>query len=98
MHFLFDAPGGLAIAIKVAVNFAIAAALYLMLSTAFLRRARQHLAVAAAAGLVGTAEAGSVLSRRRRRQQLRRIPAPAERELLRARQRDILAELDAEVA
>jgi protease PrsW len=98
MHFLFDAPGGLAIAIKVAVNFAIAAALYLMLSTAFLRRARQYLAAAAAAGVVGTAEAGSVLSRRRRRQQLRRIQAPAERDLLRARQRDILTELDAEAA
>jgi protease PrsW len=98
MHFFFDAPGDLAIAIKVAVNFAIAAALYLMLRTAFLRRARKHLAAAAAAGLVGTAEAGSVLSRRRRRRQLRRIQAPAERDRLRARQRDILTELDAEAA
>jgi hypothetical protein len=98
MHLLFDAPGALAIEIKVALNFAIAAALYLMLSTAFLRRAREHLGAAAAAGLVGTAETGSVLSRRRRRRQLRRIQAPAERDRLRARQRDILAEVDAEAA
>jgi protease PrsW len=98
MHFFFDAPGDLAIAIKVAVNFAIAAALYLMLSAAFLRRARAHLAAAAAAGLVGSAEAGSVLSRRRRRRQLRGVQEPAERDRLLARQRDILVELDAEAA
>jgi protease PrsW len=98
MHLLFDAPGSLAIAIKVAVNFAIAAALYLMLSAAFLRRAREHLAAAAAAGLVSTAEAGSVLTRRGRRRELRRTLAPAERDRLRARQRDILTELDAEAA
>ena len=98
MHLLFDAPGALAIEIKVALNFTIAAALYLMLSVAFLRRARQHLAATAAAGLVGTAETGSVLSRRRRRRQLRRIQAPDERDQLRARQRHILTELDAEAA
>ena len=44
MHLLFDAPWGMAIEIRVAVNFAIAASLYLMLSSAFLRRAREHLA------------------------------------------------------
>jgi len=98
MHFLFDAPGDLAIAIKVAVNFSIAAVLYLMLSAAFLRRAREHLAAEAAAGLVGADEAGSVLSRRRRRRQLRGIQEPAERDRLLARQRDILTELDAEAA
>jgi protease PrsW len=98
MHLLFDAPGGLAIEIKVAVNFAIAAALYLMLSAAFLRRAREHLAAAAAAGLVSTAEAGSVLTRRGRQRELRRTQAPAERDRLRARQQDILTELDAEAA
>jgi hypothetical protein len=98
MHLLFDAPGGLAIEIKVAVNFAVAAALYLILSSAVLRRAREHLAEAAAAGLVSTAEAGSVLSRCRRQRELRAIQAPPERDLLRARQRDILGELDAEAA
>jgi protease PrsW len=98
MHLLFDAPGGLAIEIKVAVNFAIAAGLYLMLSTAFLRRAREHLAAAAAAGLMSTAEAGSVLTRRGRRRELRRAQAPAERDRLRARQRDTLTEVDTEAA
>ena len=96
MHLLFDAPG-VAIAVKVAVNFAVAAILYLLLSSAFVHRARALIAANAAAGLVSTADASSVLSRRRRRQ-LRRIQAPADRDTLRARQEDILAELDAEAA
>ena len=97
MHLLFDAPA-VAIELKVAVNFALAATLYLLLSSAFLHRARGLLAAAAAAGLVSSASASSVLSRRRRRQELLRIQAPAERDELRARQQDILAELDAEAA
>ncbi|HUB37340.1 MAG TPA: PrsW family glutamic-type intramembrane protease [Streptosporangiaceae bacterium] len=97
MHLLFDAPA-VAIEFKVAVNFALVAILYLLLSSAFVRRARDLLADAAAAGLVSTTEAGSVLSRRRRRRELRRIHPPAERDALRARQQEILAELDAEAA
>jgi protease PrsW len=93
MHLLFDAPA-VAIEIKVVVNFAIAATLYLLLSSAFLQRAREWLAAGAAAGLISAAEASSVLSRRRRRQELRQIQAPAERERLRARQWVILTELD----
>ena len=97
MHLLFDAPV-VAIEFKVAVNFALVAILYLLLSSAFLHRARGLLADAAAAGLVSTAEAGSVLSRRRRRLELRRIHALSERDKLRARQQEILAELDAGAA
>jgi hypothetical protein len=97
MHLLFDAPA-VAIELKVAVNFALVAILYLLLSSAFLHRARELLSKAAAAGLLSTTEAGSVLSRRRRRQELRRNHAPAERDNLRKRQQDILTELDAEAA
>jgi RsiW-degrading membrane proteinase PrsW (M82 family) len=97
MHLLFDAPA-VAIELKVAVNFALVAILYLLLSSAFLHRARELLSTAAAAGLLSTTEAGSVLSRRRRRQELRRIDPPAERDNLRKRQQDILTELDAEAA
>jgi len=97
MHLLFDAPG-VVIELKVAVNFALAAILYLMLSSAFLHRAREWLAAAAAAGLVSAADASSVLSRRRRRAELRRVHLPADRQSLRQRQQDILAELDAEAA
>jgi RsiW-degrading membrane proteinase PrsW (M82 family) len=95
MHLLFDAPA-VAVEIKAAANFALAATLYLLLSSAFLHRARELLAGAAAAGRLSTADAGSVLSRRRRRRELRRTHPPAERDKLRARQQDILAELDAE--
>ncbi len=97
MHLLYDAPA-VPVEIKVAVNFAIAAVLYLLLSSAFVHRAREWLATAAAAGVVSAAEASSVLSRRRRRQELRQLQAPAERDLLRARQRIILTELDAAAA
>jgi protease PrsW len=97
MHLLFDAPA-LAIAFKVAVNFGIVAIFYLLLSSAFLHRAREALAAAVAAGLVSTPDAASVLSRRRRRRELRQVHLPADRDKLRERQQDILAELDAEAA
>ncbi|HTZ91152.1 MAG TPA: PrsW family glutamic-type intramembrane protease [Streptosporangiaceae bacterium] len=97
MHLLFDAPGP-PIELKVGVNFTIVAVLYLLLSSAFVRRARTVLAARAAAGLVSPAEADSVLSRRRRRAQLRLVEEPAERAAVRARQREILAEVDAEAA
>jgi RsiW-degrading membrane proteinase PrsW (M82 family) len=97
MHLLFDAPA-VGVAFKVAVNFALTATLYLLLSSAFLHRARELLAAAAATGLVSTPDASSVLSRRRRRQELRRIQPLAERDKLRERQQDILTELDADAA
>jgi protease PrsW len=97
MHLLFDAPGP-PIELKVAVNFTIVAVLYLLLSSAFVRRARMVLTARTAAGLVSPAEAASVLSRRRRRAELRLVAAPAERAAARARQREILAEVDAEAA
>jgi protease PrsW len=97
MHLLFDAPV-LAIELKVALNFALVAIFYLLLSSAFLHRARELLAAAVAAGLVDAADAASVLSRRRRRRELRQIHLPADRDKLRERQQDILTELDAEAA
>ena len=97
MHLLFDAPA-LAIELKVAVNFALVAIFYLLLSTAFLHRARESLAAAVAAGLVDAADAATVLSRRRRRRELRQVHLPADRDKLRERQQDILTELDAEAA
>jgi protease PrsW len=97
MHLLFDAPA-LAVEFKVAVNFALVAILYLLLSSAFLHRARELLAAAVAAGLVSTADAAALLSRRRRRRELRQIHLPADRDKLRERQRDILTELDSEAA
>jgi protease PrsW len=97
MHLLFDAPA-VPIEIKVAVNFAVAASLYLVLSSTFLNRARQLLAARAEAGLMSPADAGSILSRRRRRQELRQTRARAERDRLRARHQQILTQLDAEAA
>jgi protease PrsW len=97
MHLLFDAPV-LPIELKVAVNFALVAIFYLLLSTAFLHRARELLAAAVAAGLVDAADAASVLSRRRRRRELRQIHLLADRDKLRERQQDILTKLDAEAA
>jgi RsiW-degrading membrane proteinase PrsW (M82 family) len=97
MHLLFDAPA-VAIEVKVVVNFALAAVLYLLLSSTFLHRARELLVAAAAVGLISTAEASSVLSRHRRRQVLRQTQVPAERDRLRTRQRVILTELDVEAA
>ena len=97
MHLLFDAPA-VAIELKVALNFALAAILYLLLSSAFVHRARDVLAEAAAVGRVSAADASSVLSRRRRRQELHRMHPLAAREKLRERQQHILTELDAEAA
>ncbi|HUC24012.1 MAG TPA: PrsW family intramembrane metalloprotease [Streptosporangiaceae bacterium] len=97
MHLLFDAPA-LPIELKVAVNFALVAIFYLLLSSAFLHRARELLAAAVAAGLVSSADAAALLSRRRRLQELRQIHLPADRDKLRERQQDILTELDAEAA
>ena len=97
MHLLFDAPV-LPIEIKVALNFVLVATLYLLLRRAFLRRARRLLAARAAAGLVSPADAASVLSRRRRRADLRKVQAEPERDRMRTRQLQILAEVSAEAA
>ncbi len=92
MHLLFDAPQ-LAIAIKVGVNFAVVVALYLLLSNAYLSRARQALRDWTAAGAVTPDESATVLSRRCRRQALARATT-AERPVLAARQQDLLADVE----
>lgn len=97
MHLLFDAPKVIA-EIKVGVNFVIVAALYLLLRYAFMKRAHELLAAWAAAGLIGQSEARCVLSRRRRRSELGRAAAPAERDRLLRRQREIMATIEREAA
>lgn len=93
MHLLFDAPF-LPLAIKVAVNFVLAGGLYLVLSNSYLERANDVLAARAAAGMVTADEAANLLSRWRRRRELRRAQPGPERGLLRARQERLLAEVD----
>jgi protease PrsW len=97
MHLLFDAPA-VPVGVKVAVNFAIAATLYLRLSSAFVRRARRLLAGRAAAGQLSPADAGSVLSRHRRSAELRQADGATERVRLRQRHQQILTQLDSEAA
>jgi RsiW-degrading membrane proteinase PrsW (M82 family) len=97
MHLLFDAPA-VSVEIKVAVNFIIMAALYLLLRYAFMERAHELLAAWAAAGLIGHSEARAVLSRRRRRRELRRAASPVESDCLQRRQREIMAAIEREAA
>jgi protease PrsW len=96
MHLLFDAPG-LAIILKVAVNFAVVAGLYIAVRHAYLDRARSLLAEWAAAGAISAEEQDGMLGRRRWGGLA--VPgAGAERDRLRARQHELLAELDRAVA
>lgn len=97
MHLLFDAPA-VSVEIKVGVNFAIVAALYVLLRYSFMERARALLAVLAAAGVIGQSEAQSALSRRRRRRELGRAASPVERYWLQQRQRQTMAAIDREAA
>jgi protease PrsW len=97
MHLLFDAPL-VSVEIEVGVNFVIVATLYLLLRCSFMRRARDLLVAKAAAGIIGQPEQESVLSRRRRRGELRCAASPDERGRLRQRQQGILAELESEAA
>lgn len=97
MHLLFDAPAP-AIPIKVVVNLVLVGALYLLLRSAYRSRARDALAAREAAGLVTRAESEYLLSRRHRRRRLRSAQSPAERGVLRARQHELLTEVDSEAA
>lgn len=96
MHLIFDAPQ-LAEVVKVGLNFATFCVVYLLLTNAYVSRARHALADRIAAGTISRHEAASLLSRRRRRQELDRTMA-AERELLALRQASHLAEVDREAA
>jgi protease PrsW len=96
MHLIFDAPQ-IAEVLKVGLNFAVVVVLYLLLSNAYLSRARRALAERVAAGFISPPEAASLLSRRRRRHELDRAP-PAQRSLLAAQQRNDLADVEREAA
>ncbi len=97
MHLLFDAPH-LSIPVKATVNFLVAGVLYVVLSNAYLTRARNALEAQAGTGLITPAEATAMLSRRRRRRELRHAKPGTERDRLRRRQREILARLDNDLA
>ena len=92
MHLLFDAPG-LAIIVRVGVNFAVVAGLYLVLRHAYLDRARSLLAAWAAAGVISLDEETGLL-RRRRWGGLAKPGSGAERDRLRVRHRELVADLD----
>jgi RsiW-degrading membrane proteinase PrsW (M82 family) len=96
MHLIFDAPQ-VAEVIKVGLNFAIAVAVYLLLSNSYLRRARAALADSVAGQIISPGEAASLLSRRRRRRELDQVPAAA-RSTLAGQQRRHLADVDREAA
>ena len=93
MHLLFDAPHP-ALAIKVVVNFFIVAVLYVLLADSYRGRARAVLAGLARAGAVTDQEAEHLLSRRFRRDELRRTGSPAARERLVARHEVLLTEIE----
>jgi protease PrsW len=96
MHLIFDAPQ-ITEVIKVGLNFAIVLVVYLLLSNAYLRRARAALDSRVAAGIISPGEAASLLSRRRRRSDCHRVTA-AERTRLAAQQRSHLAGVEREAA
>jgi RsiW-degrading membrane proteinase PrsW (M82 family) len=96
MHLIFDAPQ-LAQVIKVLLNFAIVLVVYLLLTNAYLSRARDALAERVAAGAITQREAASLLSRRKRRHEVNRATT-ADRTLLVARQQNQLADVEREAA
>ena len=97
MHVLFDAPHP-ALAIKVAVNFVIVAVLYVLLADSYRGRARAVLTGLARAGAVTNEEAAHLLSRRFRRDEMRRAGSSAARDRLVARHEVLLTEIDERAA
>jgi protease PrsW len=93
MHVLFDAPRP-SIPVKVLVNLVLAGGFYLVLSNRFIERARQLLATEAMAGLITSAEADCLLSRRQRWLSRRQASSAAERQRILARQQQLVARLD----
>lgn len=96
MHLIFDAPQ-IAEVIKVALNFFTVIGVYLLLTNAYLTRARWALADGVAAGTISEREAANLLSRRRRRLQMQQATV-AERQLLAAQQGRHLAAVEREAA
>jgi protease PrsW len=97
MHLLFDAPHP-DILVKVAVNFLIVSVLYVLLRDSYMANAREVAAACAASGTVSPPEAASAISRRSRRRDLRRAPPGPERDRVLARQRNVLAIVEDEIA
>jgi protease PrsW len=99
MHLLFDAPGpGLAILLKVLLNFVVVLALYLTLQRGYRARARAALARRVAAGAVPGMEAPTLLTRRSRRRRQRAVPVGPVRDQVRSRQLADLADIEQEAA
>jgi RsiW-degrading membrane proteinase PrsW (M82 family) len=96
MHLIFDAPS-IAEVVKVGLNFVIVLTVYLLLTSAYLTRARWALADGVATRSISEREAASLLNRRRRRDELHRTTG-TERELLAARQASHLTDVDREAA
>jgi RsiW-degrading membrane proteinase PrsW (M82 family) len=97
MHLLFDAPQP-AILVKVAINFAAAASLYLILRRGYQDRARSALVARTSSDDITDAQAAVLLSRHERRRELRRVPPGTERDRIAARQQAVLAEVEDEAA
>jgi protease PrsW len=96
MHVLFDAPQP-SLPVKVVINLIVVAALYVLVSNAYLARARQAIATGTVTA-ISPAQASTTLSRRHRRRELRHAPSGAERDRVLARQQEVLARIDAEAA
>jgi len=96
MHLIFDAPQ-IPELIKVGLNFTVFVVVYLLLTNAYLGRARDALAERVVAGKISAHDAASLLSRRRRRHDLDQVAA-AERDLLAAEQRSHLADVERDAA
>ncbi len=97
MHLLFDAPQP-AILVKVAVNFAAAASLYLILRRGYLARARIALSARTSSDGSTDGQGAAVLSRHDRRRELHRAAPGTERDAVAARQQAVLAEVEEEAA
>ena len=99
MHLLFDAPGpGLAILLKVLINFVAVLAFYLSLQRGYRARARAVLARRVAAGAVPGVEAPTLLTRRSRRRRQRLVPLGLVRDQVRSQQLAALADIEQEAA
>ncbi|MFC6885251.1 PrsW family intramembrane metalloprotease [Actinomadura yumaensis] len=101
MHWFFDAPvlpPGSGTLVKTAVDFLVAAIVYLALRRAYRARARRVLSAQFAAGEAPSSEVKFMLSRRGRRLARRRVPAGPHHDALAAWQQAELDLLDARAA
>jgi protease PrsW len=97
MHLLFDAPQPV-IFLKVAINFVVVTVLYLWLRQAYLARVGIALSAQVETGAIPGNEATFLLSRRSRRRGQRSAQRGTNRELVAARQRAALADIEEKTA